>query len=467
MAKKMKLVPVADLEPGMKLAAAVVSPTGQTLLSSGLLVDETHIAFLKRRGILNVHVAVSGEYGEVDAATYEQTIEKISGLAAEAAVASPESVDVSTIDPGGPQVLLKRMPSEIPPADAPTEQHVDVSNIEKVHGQWKIDRAQREVELAKKHGESYKKVIRALGEPKPISASQKFQPAHLFCEAVKDVTQQVYLEKKLNQNTIDLLSGNIMTEMIARQGMTTLLSRAQAAGQYLLAHMVNVGVYAMYMGIQMQLTSEEIRDLSIGGLLADVGMLALPEEFWVYDRELWKKEREQLSIHPQEGCRMILDCPGASPVWAKLALQHHERLDGSGYPKGLKAHDLDLHTRIIHICDVYSATTADRAYRNAHLPDTALRQIMGKPKLFDRSLVEIFCQLVGFFPEGYVVLLSSGEEAVVLKANPKNVFRPVVRLRKDKNGRPYMPNEQQVIDLTARPDLRIVKIVEDDSVNWV
>ena len=171
--------------------------------------------------------------------------------------------------------------------------------------------------------------------------------------------------------------------------------------------------------------------------------------------------------HPEEGRKLILESPGARDEWARIALQHHELLDGSGYPHGLKSGQIDICSRIVQICDVYSAATADRAYRDAHLPDDAMRQMMGKPSLYDLSIVEIFCQLAGFFPEGYVVQLSSGEHAVVVSTNPKNVFRPMVRLRKNKHGRPLMPDEQVIVDLAIRPDLRVIKILEDDSARWV
>lgn len=464
---KMSLVSVDSLAPGMKLGAAVVTSSGQTILTAGTTLDETHIRFLERRGIQKVHVAAAADYGVPDVSTYEQTLDKLGSKTSASPIPSPESVDVSTIDPGGPMVVLEKMPSDVHPPDSPTKKEVDIEEIEKTNTQWRADRTVREKHLAEKHGEAFKKVVKALGEPKILTPDQKFQPAKLFCDAVKDMTQEICLEKNLNETTLDLLTKNIATEIISRQGMSTLLSRAQAAGQYLLAHMVNVGVYSMYMAIQMELSSDEIRDVSIGGLLADIGMLSLPEQFWVLDRNLWKKEQNQLRQHPPAGHKMITECPGASPVWARIALEHHERLDGSGYPNGLKAEAIDIHSRIVQICDVYSAATADRAYRDAHFPDDAMRQIMGRPHLFDRSLVEIFCQMVGFFPEGYLVLLSSGEQAAVLKTNPKNVFRPTVRLTKDKNGRPLPPGSQIAVDLNTRLDIRIIRILEDDTVRWV
>lgn len=460
---KLTSVPVENLEPGMKLGAAVTSPSGQSILTAGMVLEETHIQFLKRRGIRSVQIAEL-DYTPADSTAYEQTLEKIGSKAAPAA--GPDDVDVSTIDPAGPGVVLDRMPAEIAPKDAPTPEDVKTEAIEKAGQEWKSKRADRKIQMEKKHGEKYKKVVRALGEPRPLGPAQSFKPAMLFSDAAKDMTEQLYLEKKLNEDTLGMLTKNITMEIVSRQGMATLLARAQAAGQYLLAHMVNVGVYSMYLAIQMELSSQEIQDTSIGGMLADIGMLALPEEYWTLNRELERTERTQLVRHPEESRKMIMEAPGAQELWGKIAVQHHERLDGSGYPKQLKAPEIDIYSRIVQICDVYSASTADRAYRDAHFPDDALRHMMGKPHLYDRSILEIFCQLVGFFPEGYIVLLSSGEHAVVVTTNAKNVFRPIVRLRKDKNGRPYMPHEQVILDLSTRLDLRIVKILEDDSIRW-
>lgn len=462
---KLTPIPVDHAEPGMMLGAAVMSASGQTILTAGVLLDETHIDFLKRRGIRTVQVSLT-EFEMSDPEAYRKILERIgTGPATPPSVI--DEVDVTRIDPAGPTVVLDRMPSETPPKDAPTEKDVGTEERDKVQHEWKAKRETRKKKMEKKHGETYKTVGRALGEPRPLGPEENFQPAKVFSEAVRDVTEHLYLEKQLNDDTLDLLTKNITMEILSRQGMATLLSRAQAAGQYLLAHMVNVSVYSMYVAIQMELSSQEIKDTSIGGLLSDIGMLAMPEPFWTLERKLSKKEKDELIRHPAESRRMIMEAPGTREEWARIAYQHHERLDGSGYPLGLKVPDINLYSRIVQVCDVYSASTADRAYRDAHFPDDAMRMMMGKPDLYDRSIVEIFCQLVGFFPEGYVVLLSSGEHAVVISTNPKNIFRPIVRFRKDKNGRPLMPAEQVVVDLSSRLDLRIIKVLEDDSVRWI
>ncbi len=457
---RVAVVPIGSVEPGMTLAGPVLSSSGQTLMTSGTTLEMTHIEFLKKRGIQKVQITTA-EFAAADADVYKRTIDSL------AASAGPDSVDVSNIDPGGPTVVLNQMPVDSPPADSPTAKQVRTEQIEKTNRDWQARRVARQKTMVEKHGEKYQKVVQALGDPQSVSPTAAFQPAKLFTSTAKDLTEHIFLEKKLNTDTLDILTQNITTEIITRQGMATLLARAQAAGQYLLAHMVNVGVYSMYLGIKMEMSSEEIRDISIGGMLADIGMLSLPDQFWKQDRSLWDKEEKHLRSHPDAGYRMILDTAGARDSWARLALEHHERLDGTGYPKGLSAKEIGLPSRMVQICDVYSAATADRAYRDANLPDTAIRQMMGKPNLYDRAILELFCQLVGFYPEGFIVLLSSGEHAVVVTTNSKNVFRPVVRLRKDKGGRPLMPQEQVIVDLTSRPDLRIIKILEDDTIRWV
>ena len=462
---KLSTIKIELAEPGMKLAVPVVSAAGQTLLKSGTLLEETHIDFLKRRGIRTLQVS-DVEFAKSDSEMLKKTLDRIEAMPTDV-TAMIDEVDVSTIDPGGPAVVLDRMPAETPPKEAPTHRDVMMEQLDKTRKDWKEKRADRKKKLEQKHGETYKKMDDALGDPKPLTKDVVFHPANLFSAAVRDVTEQIYLEKKLTPDTLDILTKNITMEILSRQGLSTLLSRAQAAGQYLMAHMVNVGVFSMYLAIQMELSSQEVQDTAMGGLLSDIGMLAMPERYWVLDRELWQKEQSQIRRHPEESRKLILATPGTRELWARIAGQHHERLDGSGYPQGLKGKDIDLSARIVQICDVYAASTADRAFRDAHFPDDAMRQLMGKQNLYDRSIVEIFCQLVGFFPEGYLVLLSSGEHAVVVSTNPKNVFRPVVRLRKDKNGRPLMASEQHVLDLSGRLDLRIVKILEDDSVRWV
>src|SRR3990167_617716 len=305
---KLSTIKIELAEPGMKLAGPVVSAAGQTLLKSGTLLEETHIDFLKRRGIRTLQVS-DVEFAKSDSEMLKKTLDRIEAMPTDV-TAMIDEVDVSTIDPGGPAVVLDRMPAETPPKEAPTHRDVMMEQLDKTRKDWKEKRADRKKKLEQKHGETYKKMDDALGDPKPLTKDVVFHPANLFSAAVRDVTEQIYLEKKLTPDTLDILTKNITMEILSRQGLSTLLSRAQAAGQYLMAHMVNVGVFSMYLAIQMELSSQEVQDTAMGGLLSDIGMLAMPERYWVLDRELWQKEQSQIRRHPEESRKLILATPG-------------------------------------------------------------------------------------------------------------------------------------------------------------
>jgi len=161
-------------------------------------------------------------------------------------------------------------------------------------------------------------------------------------------------------------------------------------------HTRRVAILAAQVGEELKLPATTRRHLAVGGLLHDIGKLSVPLEILRKPAGLTDEEYAEIKRHPEAGRRLLEELGGFSPTVRDLVSDHHERLDGRGYPRGLTEEELPLHTRILTVCDVYDALVSDRVYRAAWTPERAfelLRDDAGSA--FDERCVEALARVVG------------------------------------------------------------------------
>jgi HD-GYP domain-containing protein (c-di-GMP phosphodiesterase class II) len=151
-----------------------------------------------------------------------------------------------------------------------------------------------------------------------------------------------------------------------------LMVRLAEKDAYTELHTRNVALLAVQVGERLGLAPSRLRELAVGGLLHDVGKLAVPDEILKKPGALTDEEFAEIRRHPAHGEELLRELGGFGPGVHRLVLDHHERLDGGGYPRGLGADELDLETRILTVCDVYDALISKRVYRDAWSPERAL-----------------------------------------------------------------------------------------------
>jgi HD-GYP domain-containing protein (c-di-GMP phosphodiesterase class II) len=152
---------------------------------------------------------------------------------------------------------------------------------------------------------------------------------------------------------------------------------------------------AVEIGEQLGLSKSRLRSLAIGGLLHDIGKLAVPESILQKPASLDDSEYEIVKLHPERGRELLSELGGFDDTVGRLVLDHHERLDGSGYPRGLDARELDLATRILAVCDVYDALVSRRVYRPAWQQEDALSLLREESNIaFDPRCVEALERVV-------------------------------------------------------------------------
>src|SRR5215211_5403217 len=164
-------------------------------------------------------------------------------------------------------------------------------------------------------------------------------------------------------------------------------------------HTRRVAILAAQVGEELKLPATARRHLAVGGLLHDIGKLSVPLEILRKPSGLTDEEYAAIKRHPEAGRRLLEELGGFSPTVLDLVSDHHERLDGRGYPRGLTEDELPLHTRILTVCDVYDALVSHRVYRAARTPERAfelLRDDAGSA--FDERCVKALARVVGLAP---------------------------------------------------------------------
>ncbi|NLZ82775.1 MAG: HD-GYP domain-containing protein [Clostridiales bacterium] len=197
---------------------------------------------------------------------------------------------------------------------------------------------------------------------------------------------------------------------------------------YTYVHCVNVGILSVCMGVKLDFDREKLLKLGMSGILHDIGKNNIPLEILDKPGKLTKEEFDLIKMHPVYGYTMLKGIIELSSVTKMGILQHHERCDGSGYPKGLKNEDISEFGKIIAIADTYDALTSDRSYRPAYTPWEAYEFLLGDGGIhYDFDILKVFNKCIAVFTVGTCVELSDGTRAIVLKNNPSNPLRPVLR----------------------------------------
>jgi len=215
------------------------------------------------------------------------------------------------------------------------------------------------------------------------------------------------------------------------------LARMKQEDHYTYQHSLGASIWAVSLGRQLGLPKSDLRSLALGALLFDVGKLQLDKNLLNAERELTPEEFEQVKGHVQLGVEAIKENGVLNPDIIDMVASHHERHDGSGYPKGIKGDSIPIFARIAAIVDCYDAITSHRSYARGIPPAQAIKKIYEWRGIdFQAELVEEFIQAIGIYPAGSLVELSSGEIAVVAAEYPTRRLRPRVMVLLDSDRNP-------------------------------
>lgn len=229
-----------------------------------------------------------------------------------------------------------------------------------------------------------------------------------------------------------------------------LLTKVRQKDEKQLERALDVSVLMMTFGRFLQLPREQLDLLGQAGLLLDIGKLKIPDSVLRKPTSLAPQELSLARSHVVHSAAMVREVSGFSPGLAELVLLHHERHDGSGYPRGLAGAQIGMLGSIAAIVDSYSAMTAQRPFADQMSPSNALGAIYkDRGRLYSEPLVEQFIQCIGIYPVGSVVQLNSGEIGVVIAQNRVRRLQPRVMVLLDAQSNPISPHK--ILDLIKEP----------------
>jgi HD-GYP domain-containing protein (c-di-GMP phosphodiesterase class II) len=250
------------------------------------------------------------------------------------------------------------------------------------------------------------------------------------------------------------VSEKLVEEVLQAPDAIMNLMDIKSFDDYTFTHNINVATICLLIGQALGLSKEDMNDLGAGGMLHDVGKLKIPLSILNKDGKLTDQEFAEMKSHPTYGYEILSKSRGISERARMIALQHHEKFQGGGYPKRLKGNEISLFARICAVADVYDALTTDRPYRVAMSPYEAMKILnAGIDNHFDPKILTAFIRKFSLYPAGSLVALNDGSYALVLKNNSASVIRPVIKIVMDSSGRRL--KERVEINLLEYKDLFI------------
>ncbi|NLU32526.1 MAG: HD-GYP domain-containing protein [Clostridiaceae bacterium] len=255
--------------------------------------------------------------------------------------------------------------------------------------------------------------------------------------------------------------GEIVERLIANilenDRIVASLCDVRSIDEYTFSHSVNVSVISIVTGIGVGMKEDTLRDLGIGALLHDLGKVMVDDTILRKPTNLTSIEYDEVKKHTYYGYEILQKSENISREACDIALSHHERLDGSGYPRRLKSSDIQIFARIAAIADVYDALTTDKVYRRKMMPHDVLDYMLSLGgKHFDKSLLDAFVRHIAYYPVGTAVILNSGEKGLVSEYNPYFPNRPVVRVVIDESG--HSLKKYREVDLSKKLEYRVVAV---------
>ena len=266
--------------------------------------------------------------------------------------------------------------------------------------------------------------------------------------------------KELNKNSCKSIIQQIIQYVQEDKISMIKLVQRKNEGDYLFTHSVNVSILAIILGLNLSYDNNELRNLGLGALLMDIGMVRIPTRIIYKKGKLSEDEFNKIQTHPLHGYRILAQDANFSNEIALCALEHQERCDGTGYPRKMKGDEISEYAKISAIVDAYEAMTKKRSYRQELISHKAMQNILSTgQQRFDHDILNVFLKLMGIYPIGSYIQLNNNCIGLVVEADPKLPMRPNIKILRDEAGEKVA--DETIIKLSNENDLFIIKAVDE------
>lgn len=295
--------------------------------------------------------------------------------------------------------------------------------------------------------------------PDVLSEQSRLETTQL----VKDSFVALETNRKINIKAVRKKVDGIIDELLANRDVLFHLTDIKSYDDYTFFHSVNVCILSLMTAITLGYDQLKLKELGIGALLHDIGKTRINKNILIKPGELDSEEYGLIRQHPEYGYEILRTYDDVPLLSAHVSLQHHERWDGKGYPRGLAGEQIHEYARIAAVADVYDALLADRPYRPAYSVNQAVTIISRMSNTyFQPRTVAALISNIAVFPIGSVVMLSSGQMGVVVDVNKETPTRPIIKVMFDQYGN-SIPNPHEV-NLTCLHTVFISKVLSDEEI---
>lgn len=346
--------------------------------------------------------------------------------------------------------------SEKKPAISPTFEQVD------------FDPVTGEIVTAKKEGlsanavkavDEANKLLATAKEADKMAIVQKVYDSYL--EYIEKVFTRFVTHRELNQN--DLMDAMKKLVIFVEQNKKYILRiqpkpEAKASKNFLVSHCLRSTIFAVIIGAQMKLPEPKLYELAVASSIHEIGQIRLPPQLYITDRPLSAQARAVLSTHVVLGFNILKE-NNFPPIIQLAVLEHHERENGTGYPRHLLAQKISTYGKILSVACVYEAISAPRQYKEAKsIYQAMVEMLQNSNKAYNENVLKALVQAISLFPIGSYVYLSNGKIAQVTDTNPDDPRTPLVQIVGEKNE---LGNPKVIMTDTTRN--RIVRVVNQDE----
>jgi putative nucleotidyltransferase with HDIG domain len=295
-------------------------------------------------------------------------------------------------------------------------------------------------------------------QPLP-SVTQEDAPVPLNTHVQAAATQETYteaissMERMFEEleagivprpDTLRVVVGNVLSRVLDDgASMLSLLSlqKMKRFDRTLASHALDVCTLSLIVAHGYGVAEGDLETLGAGALLHDIGYVRLPRNLYRRSHDLTEQERTMMQQHPALGLAILRDAQEDRDAVVRIVVEHHECSNGSGFPHKLKGDSLSVFAQLVGLVDLYDGMVSRRGGRPAMLPHDAIRQLfrLGDTGQYPKELVQTMIGSLGVYPIGSLVLLNTGEQAVVVGMNPTQRLKPVVKVITGPQGGSYLP----------------------------
>ncbi len=294
--------------------------------------------------------------------------------------------------------------------------------------------------------------------------SERLEHVRGFYEQFATFVESVY-DRYVTKSELVLAEVSVriksLCEVIAenRRFILRVQSLVQPHSNYLVSHSTRTTVLSIVIGSALRLPNHRLIELGTAALLHEIGMVRLPPQLYMASRQLSPQERRSITAHPILGYNVLKD--KQVPLAISLAaLEHHERMNGTGYPRGIAGDKISLYSRIIAVACSFDAVTASRPFKEARDGYSGMVDLLkNEGKKYDETVIRALVYSLSIYPIGSYVLLTNGKPAQVVDVNPENPRFPVVQIVGMRT-----PDGKDLIARTAETGVRILRPMTQEEI---